>query len=127
VGLDKKPRELHVEQSLASIDFGDFEPPLAGGKFSKGEKGKESKSRSLVDDPLFKIDEIHLGSGAEAYFKLGKPLVIAVVKGEVEVNAVNKVSVLPGGFCLVPAFPDFPGVSSLRAKADAVCLVSRPG
>jgi mannose-6-phosphate isomerase len=27
-GLDGCPRELHVEQSLASIDFDDFEPPL---------------------------------------------------------------------------------------------------
>ena len=26
VGLDGKPRELHVAQSLASIDFNDFEP-----------------------------------------------------------------------------------------------------
>ena len=29
VGLDGKPRELHVAQSLASIDFNDFEPALA--------------------------------------------------------------------------------------------------
>ena len=26
VGLDGKPRELHLQQSLASIDFNDFEP-----------------------------------------------------------------------------------------------------
>src|SRR6185437_10577049 len=41
VGLDGKPRELHVEQSLASIDFNDFEPKLletkllAAGKIQK--------------------------------------------------------------------------------------------
>src|ERR1017187_9292288 len=29
VGLDGKPRELHIAQSLASIDFNDFAPPLA--------------------------------------------------------------------------------------------------
>ena len=28
IGLDGKPRELHVAQSLASIDFNDFEPKL---------------------------------------------------------------------------------------------------
>ena len=28
VGLDGKPRELHVEQSMISTDFNDFEPPL---------------------------------------------------------------------------------------------------
>jgi len=27
-GLDGKPRELHIQPSLASIDFSDFEPPL---------------------------------------------------------------------------------------------------
>ena len=32
VGLDGKPRELHVPQSLASIDFNDFEPALVSGK-----------------------------------------------------------------------------------------------
>ena len=29
VGLDGKPRELHIPQALASIDFADFEPALA--------------------------------------------------------------------------------------------------
>jgi mannose-6-phosphate isomerase len=33
VGLDDKPRELHVAQSLASIDFGDFEPKLVETNF----------------------------------------------------------------------------------------------
>ena len=28
LGLDGKPRQLHVEQSMASIDFGDFEPAM---------------------------------------------------------------------------------------------------
>ena len=28
VGLDGKPRELHVPESLASIDFDDFEPSI---------------------------------------------------------------------------------------------------
>ncbi len=33
VGLDGKPRDLHVEQSLASVDFDDFEPELVSEKF----------------------------------------------------------------------------------------------
>jgi mannose-6-phosphate isomerase len=28
VGLNGEPRELHIQSSLASIDFSDFEPPL---------------------------------------------------------------------------------------------------
>ena len=36
VGLDGKPRELHVPQSLASIDFDDFEPALVAGAKAVG-------------------------------------------------------------------------------------------
>ena len=35
VGLDGKPRELHVAQSLASIDFNDFEPKLVQSQFAR--------------------------------------------------------------------------------------------
>ncbi|MGC3956455.1 MAG: class I mannose-6-phosphate isomerase [Verrucomicrobiota bacterium] len=38
VGLDGKPRELHVPQSLASIDFNDFEPALVAGEEVVGVK-----------------------------------------------------------------------------------------
>src|SRR6476469_9715684 len=37
VGLDGKPRELHVEPSLASIDFNDFEPSLVQSEYSRNE------------------------------------------------------------------------------------------
>ena len=130
VGLDGRPRELHVVQSLASIDFSDFEPGLVGSKMSKDrskeKEGKETKRRQLVDDPIFKIDEIHLASGAETLFRLGRPLIIAVVKGEVQVGTSTKVSVSAGGFCLVPALPALPGSSSLSAVTDAICLFSSP-
>src|SRR2546427_2716808 len=33
-GVDRKPRQLHIPESLASINFQDFEPPLIGGKFN---------------------------------------------------------------------------------------------
>src|SRR5206468_6854535 len=35
VGLDGKPRELHIAEALASIDFDDFEPRLIGSKYSR--------------------------------------------------------------------------------------------
>ena len=52
VGLDGQPRELHVAQSLASINFADFEPPLVDTKFVAD---GEIKKRSLVTDPLFNV------------------------------------------------------------------------
>jgi len=125
VGADGKPRDLHVEQSLASIDFGDFEPALVRKELFQG-KEKGIKHYRLVDDPLFYIGEIHLAGGAETLSRLGKPVVIAVVKGEVEVSTSGKVPVSAGGFCLVPALPALPGFFSLSAKTDAICLVSTP-
>src|SRR5215472_12328728 len=48
VGLDGKPRELHVSESLASIDFNDFEPGLIQSRLA----GDAVKTQLLVNDPL---------------------------------------------------------------------------
>ena len=45
VGLDGKPRDLHVAQSLASIDFNDFEPKLVETNLSLAD-GKIQKQRA---------------------------------------------------------------------------------
>src|SRR5262249_46204265 len=37
LGLDGKPRALHVAQSIASIDFDDFEPGLIPGGFTRSD------------------------------------------------------------------------------------------
>src|SRR6478736_3781308 len=55
VGLDGKPRELHVAESLASIDFADFEPKLVASKYLSA---ANFKFRHLVQDPLFEVQEI---------------------------------------------------------------------
>src|ERR1041385_1846984 len=55
-GLDGKPRELHVEQALASIDFNDFEPSLLSAQARQ--IGPAVMVRSLVNDPLFKVELI---------------------------------------------------------------------
>jgi mannose-6-phosphate isomerase len=101
VGLDGKPRELHIAQSLASIDFNDFEPKLVATKF---EPQTNFKSRILVQDPLFTVREI-CGAAAEK-IPLGKPQlrIIAVVKGSVTVSeGKNPVTLQPGQFGLIPA------------------------
>lgn len=119
VGLDKKPRELHVAESLASIDFGDFEPGLVHGKF---EEGKKLKHRTLVDDKLFSIEEFWVNAGAEFSFKFDKPWIVTVVKGELSVEASRvKVSLSPGQFCLIPAAL---GGAKLLAEAEGVFLIA---
>ena len=60
-GADGKPRQLHVEQSLKSIDFADVEPPL----LTRNATSHDSiKVRPLVDDPLFKVEALTTVSSA---------------------------------------------------------------
>src|SRR2546423_10189045 len=73
VGLDGKPRELHVAESLASIDFADFEPGLAPRKHHSGE---QVEHRPLVQNPLFEIDEYQAADEAEIIFVLDTPQII---------------------------------------------------
>jgi mannose-6-phosphate isomerase len=101
VGLDGKPRELHITQSLASIDFNDFEPKLAETKLAAG--GKIQK-RALVNNPLFNVEVWQLNSGASGFLKPKKLQVIAVTAGEIEIRSgVTTVNLSAGQFSLIPA------------------------
>jgi mannose-6-phosphate isomerase len=103
VGLDGQPRELHVAQSLASIDFNDFEPKLVVSKYNQG---PNFKFRYLVQDPLFEVQEM-VFENAGSISPAGQYLrIIALVKGSATViGGENKISVelKPGQFCLIPA------------------------
>jgi len=103
VGLDGKPRELHIAQSLASIDFNDFEPKLVASKYLDA---AGFKFRHLVQDPLFEVQEI-VFENAGSMVLAGQYLrIIAAVKGSVEViggSEKTSVSLKPGQFCLIPA------------------------
>jgi mannose-6-phosphate isomerase len=113
-GLDGKPRELHIAQSLASIDFNDFEPKLAGGNFL--DDGK-IKSRSLVRDPLFNVEHLEIKSGASVKLKPRKLQIVAAVRGELEVSSDSApVKLSAGQFCLIPASLER---TEILAKSDA--------
>jgi mannose-6-phosphate isomerase len=117
VGLDGKPRELHIAQSLASIDFNDFEPKLASEKFSGDDK---IKSRSLVRDPLFNVEHLEIKSGACMNLKPRRLQIIAAVRGELEVrNDSVPLKLSAGQFCLIPASLER---TEILAKSDAVLL-----
>jgi mannose-6-phosphate isomerase len=114
VGLDGKPRELHIAQSLASIDFNDFEPKLAGENFSGDDK---IKSRRLVRDPLFNVGHLEIKSGACVNLKPRRLQIIAAVRGELEVrNDSVPVKLSAGQFCLIPASLER---TEILAKSDA--------
>jgi len=117
VGLDGKPRELHVAQSLASIDFNDFEPGLVGTKFTTD--GKIQK-RPLVNAPLFNVETWKLNSSASGLLKPKKLQIIAVTGGKIEIQTgAVTVKLSAGQFSLIPASLER---TEILAKSDAALL-----
>jgi len=100
-GLDGQPRELHVAQSLASIDFSDFEPALISQKFSGDDK---TKTCPLVRDPLFNVEIWKMNSSAGGPLKAKTLQIVAAVGGQLEIkNGSTSVILAAGQFCLIPA------------------------
>lgn len=91
-GLDGKPRQLHVEQSLKSIKWDDFEPSAMD---SSGE------SVVLANCKEFRLIK-HLYSLGTPVMRLGprEPRLLSVVNGSV---AVNGAKVTRGDNVLLPA------------------------
>lgn len=90
LGLDGKPRQLHVAESLASLDFGDFEPgmdPVVGGV--------------LADCEYFRVDKMAVAAGET----IANPqpdtfVILAVVDGMLTSPGGARMG--PGTFALMP-------------------------
>jgi mannose-6-phosphate isomerase len=101
VGLDGKPRELHVPQSLASIDFNDFEPRLIKSVYSQN---AVIKVRYLVDDPLFRIDVCQVKRGQRFHIRSDGAQILGLLRGRLEItHGEMKLTLTPGQFVLLPA------------------------
>ncbi len=90
VGLDGKPRELHIDESLASIDFEDFEPEM-----------DQADGDTLASCPYFQTDRLSISSGSE----LSNPnpesfSIVAVVSGSLQDQANQEYQ--DGDFLLLP-------------------------
>lgn len=109
-GLDGKPRELHVPQSLASIDFNDFEPRLIRSKYSRN---PILKVRYLVDDPLFRADACLVKRGQQFHLRSESAQILAVLSGHLTIAGEPALELAPGQFALVPA-----SVGRVTLKAD---------
>jgi mannose-6-phosphate isomerase len=87
-GLDGKPRELHIKESLASIDFEDFEPALT------------PVSDSLVADcPYFTVRKFDLPSPLSITTE-DDFAIVTCLTGAIECHGIT---LKPGGFMLLPA------------------------
>lgn len=83
VGLDGKPRQLHVEESIASIDFNDFEPmPVR----------VSSKKGMLCECKEFSIELLRLDAGEKFSFNANEAMrIVSVAEGELVDNENNTV------------------------------------
>ena len=87
-GLDGKPRELHLRESMDSINFDDFEPPLT-----------PASATVVADCPYFRVEKQPLTSPR----LMSAPddfAIITCLTGGMECGGVN---LKPGGFMLLPA------------------------
>ncbi|MGC9451394.1 MAG: type I phosphomannose isomerase catalytic subunit [Oceanipulchritudo sp.] len=110
VGLDGQPRQLHIEESLQSIDFGDSEPELLH------PSGPESV---LAQSDEFRLRRFEVADGRELAFSAGEePRILSVVEGslvEAEGGRANR-----GDNLLLP----WAGASAWQADGPAVVLVT---
>lgn len=110
-GLDGNLRELHIPQSLASIDFNDFEPALLPAVWTRA---GEPRVRPLVRHALFKVDLEEAASGASVELPPGKPQIIGLVEGRAQLGDGQATLTLGAGqFGLVPA-----SLSEVRVRAE---------
>ena len=102
-GLEGRPRELHVEQSLQCIDFNDFEPALTPGDVQRDKAGEVTR-RTLTDEPPFSVAAIKVSRRAGLEFRSAGLEIIGVLEGQLDViHGDGKISLAPGQFLLKPA------------------------
>ena len=122
VGTDGKPRDLHVAQSLASIDFKDFEPALVDS--SPASSGR-FRIQPLVRDPLFKVDAFRALAQETLWFRQPRLRIIGVLANRVWVSGGTKsLELRPGQFCLVPASVP---VTEIANEIGSAFLLVEPG
>jgi mannose-6-phosphate isomerase len=115
VGLDGKPRQLHLRQSLRSIDWNDFEPePVRGAP----------TSAVIADCAEFRIRRIVLARGETYRHGAGsEPRIVSVAAGEVRASAEDggTAEVLQRGDNVVAPYA---GAFSFAAEGAAILLVT---
>ena len=120
VGLDGLPRQLHVAQSLRSIDWTDFEPTPMRATPTSG---------MIADCPEFAIRRVVLGAGERLHLPAGEqPRLVSVVSGTVLTCLDNSTGsrpavgqkVVSGENRLLP----YCGAFTLSAESMAILLIT---
>ncbi|SHK20363.1 mannose-6-phosphate isomerase, type 1 [Rubritalea squalenifaciens DSM 18772] len=105
LGLDGKPRDLHIEESLECIDFEDFEPTM-----------DTPQGHTLAKCPYYHVEKLALSESAS----VGNPdplrfSIITIVSGKLMDSEGRAFT--PGSFLLMPK-----GATPLTATKDTTIL-----
>jgi len=105
VGLDGNPRQLHVDESLASIDFDDFEPGM-----------DEAEGNVIAECEHFRVERLAVAAAETVgNARADRFSILSVVEGRIE--DANGKSYGPGEFLLLPA-----GAAALTAPKTTTIL-----
>ena len=101
VDASGKLRDLHIAQSLASIDFNDFQPGLLSAEFVPADKGQ---IRPLVSNDLFRVSVRKLEPAQSMKFSEGQMRILGVVEGQLRLRGGGQeIDRSAGQFSLLPA------------------------
>ncbi len=124
VGADGRPRELHLEAALASIDFTDFEPDLVGAPW---QSDGPWCWRCLSEQELFRVLELRTEGPASRVWAGDRVVIFGVAAGALRVVPAGPgpdLALQPGQFALVPAAA-LP--VELAARTGTTILAACPG
>jgi mannose-6-phosphate isomerase len=117
-----RPRELHIEQAMKSIDFEDFEPPLVPNRLASD---ASARAATLVGDPLFEVVLRREPAGWRAPRELPGLIILAVLEGALRVSGGGEsIELARGQFCLLPAALE---KFEINADENVKFLQVRPG
>ncbi|MEM1442846.1 MAG: type I phosphomannose isomerase catalytic subunit, partial [Verrucomicrobiota bacterium] len=112
IGLDGKPRDLHIEESLRCIDFSDVTPGM-----------DESEGMLLCECEHFRLERHDLEGGSSvAAVTAGRFSILTVIKGTLEGEGATFGE---GDFLMVPAEANGAGLS-VAANGAEVLLTTWP-
>ncbi|MEM7674184.1 MAG: type I phosphomannose isomerase catalytic subunit [Verrucomicrobiota bacterium] len=110
VGLDGNPRQLHIEESLKSSDFNDFEPETLK---------PTGVTQILAESDVFHLKKVVLKLGESVAFSSGQPRILSVVKGNLKESSDSS-TLARGDNALLPAKESL----SYEATSDCEILIT---
>jgi mannose-6-phosphate isomerase len=120
VGMDGQPRQLHIPESLRSIDWASFEPAPVRAAPTAG---------MIADCPEFRIRRVVLGAGERLHLRANEqPRIVSIVSGGVRASSENSSGTRPPGGCKLQrgdnVVAPYAGAFTFAAETMTILLVT---